>query len=147
MTVSPPPRCGGCGRPVPPPLPRLERLILDELDRRGPISGRELAITLRRRKATVLGTMRQLEAGGHVYQVVGKHGLPAWATVARAEHGTGLEPADAAGAPADALRVIPQLVGAVAALAGSAGLPRRLIVGAAIGATVAVLLAHAEARQ
>lgn len=146
MTASSPARCGGCGRPVPPPRPRLERLIIDELDRCGPTSGRELAIRLRRRKQTVHDTMRQLEADGHIHRVVGKHGLPAWATVATIERGPGLDPADTAAQPADELHAIPHFVGAVAALAGSAGLPRHLILGAAVGATLASLLAHAETR-
>lgn len=90
--------------------------------------------------------MRQLEADGHIHRVVGKHGLPAWATVATIERGPGLDPANTAAQPADELHAIPHLVGAVAALAGSTGLPRRLILGAAVGATLASLLAHAETR-
>ncbi|HZQ03700.1 MAG TPA: hypothetical protein VFA88_06755 [Gaiellaceae bacterium] len=142
-----PPACPCCSRPVPPPLEPLPALVLGQLDVEGPASSRRLAGALHRRAADVRGALHELAAAGVVRleQPTGSTRSQRWTVVSEAR-GRGWDAHGGTSGGEDGFAVAGAVVAALAALTGSGGWPRRLVLAAALAAAL-VLLGGLAARE
>jgi len=128
--------CPACSRPIPPELTPLPALVLEQLDRDGPTSARQLAKQLGRRQVDVRNALHELRAAGLVVleQPTNSARSQRWAgTAAELLGGRAWDAHESGSEPPHGFADAGALVALLAALTSSGGWTRRLTLGVALG--------------